>query len=383
MKNKLMKIGYVAEETLAKKVAAFEKAANSKTCVIPCMMLTGKPGAGKTFLAESFANLDSERSFLFHQMKDGKNLSEELLGEPNIKAILTNDAENSFSEGILLQAIRKSHEGPVVLCLDEWDKSSASADAFLLDFLNSGRITDGKTVYTAKAGNIWVFLTSNDEREISDALRRRVRKVEVKKMSTEAFLTLLGLSTDHVLGRVYEYAPAFTYAQAVAYLEDVNYSEELDVEMLSQYVDIDSEMISKTKISEEILGEIDEEGITNSIDWNKLMLEIEKEYIDEISDLVSESRYCDFSISGENDESTFFLNVYTFDAFKKVLETGIDFDYESCNTIKLFFDKKYLEKVLVNCKTTLAKINKKTIIGWSEFGGFMAEITIDILKELL
>ena len=382
--ERLLSVGYVSTESLAKKVEAFERAANENTCVIPCMMLTGKPGAGKTFLAESFAKLDSERSFLFHQMKDGKSLSEELLGEPNIKAILVNDAENAYSEGILLQAIRKSHEGPVVLCLDEWDKSSCAADAFLLDFLNSGRVTDGKSVYTAKAGNIWVFLTSNDEREISDALRRRVRKVEVEKMSTKAFLTLLGLGSDHILGKIYEYAPAFTYAQAVAYLEDVNYSKELDIEMLSQYVDIDPEMIKETIISSEISEEVSEQEIIDSIGYYTLRLIISKEYIDEMAELVEGSRYCDFAITGENNEDTFELHVFTYKAFKKVLETNVNFSYsDNYDEFKLFFDKESLEKVMYNSKTALAKINGKTLIGWNECGGFMAEITKDILDGLL
>ena len=71
----------------------------------------------------------------------------------------------------LLQAI--SSAKPVVLLVDEVDKSDPEFEAFLLEVLSDFQISIPE-VGTRKARNIpFVFLTSNDSRDMSDALKRR------------------------------------------------------------------------------------------------------------------------------------------------------------------------------------------------------------------
>jgi MoxR-like ATPase len=71
----------------------------------------------------------------------------------------------------LLQAI--SSEQPVVLLVDEVDKSDPEFEAFLLEVLSEFQVSIPE-LGTLTARNIpFVFLTSNDSRDMSDALKRR------------------------------------------------------------------------------------------------------------------------------------------------------------------------------------------------------------------
>jgi MoxR-like ATPase len=71
----------------------------------------------------------------------------------------------------LLQAI--SSEQPVVLLVDEVDKSDPEFEAFLLEVLSDFQVSIPE-IGTRRARNIpLVFLTSNDSRDMSDALKRR------------------------------------------------------------------------------------------------------------------------------------------------------------------------------------------------------------------
>ena len=71
----------------------------------------------------------------------------------------------------LLQAI--SSEKPVVLLVDEVDKSDPEFEAFLLEVLSDFQVSIPE-LGTRTARNIpFVFLTSNDSRDMSDALKRR------------------------------------------------------------------------------------------------------------------------------------------------------------------------------------------------------------------
>ena len=71
----------------------------------------------------------------------------------------------------LLKAI--SSPRPVVLLVDEVDKSDPEFEAFLLEVLSDFQVSIPE-LGTRKARNIpFVFLTSNDSRDMSDALKRR------------------------------------------------------------------------------------------------------------------------------------------------------------------------------------------------------------------
>ena len=73
----------------------------------------------------------------------------------------------------LLQAIEPSHEGPVILLVDEIDRSDEEFEAFLLEILSDFQITIPE-IGTIKAKHApFVVITSNRTREVHDALKRR------------------------------------------------------------------------------------------------------------------------------------------------------------------------------------------------------------------
>ncbi len=71
----------------------------------------------------------------------------------------------------LLRAI--SSEEPVLLLIDEVDKSDPEFEAFLLEVLSDFQVTVPEIGTLVAKRKPLVFLTSNDAREMSDALKRR------------------------------------------------------------------------------------------------------------------------------------------------------------------------------------------------------------------
>ena len=96
---------------------------------------------------------------------------------------------------------------------------------------------------------VWVFLTSNEERQISDALRRRVRNWEIPRMSAETVAGILGISLQHPLIRVWEGVPGLALSQLQSYINDVGTDDVIDVEVLGQYIELPEnfEVVAKDK----------------------------------------------------------------------------------------------------------------------------------------
>ena len=80
--------------------------------------------------------------------------------------------------------------------------------------------------------------TSNEERPISDALRRRVRQWEVPRMSAETVAGILGISLQHPLIRVWEGVPGLALSQLQSYISDVGTDDVIDTEVLGQYIEL-------------------------------------------------------------------------------------------------------------------------------------------------
>lgn len=138
--------------------------------------LTGPAGSGKTYLAESVAKIQDRRTFFFQAFPGCRK--EELY-----QTILP-DAEQPSGfrtqPGILPLATEASKKGKTALILDEWDKTHPSTDAFLLDFLQNGRVSVPGSEMIANRDNLLVFVTLNDERELSEPLLRRLPLIELK-----------------------------------------------------------------------------------------------------------------------------------------------------------------------------------------------------------
>lgn len=106
----------------------------------------------------------------------------------------------------LLQAI--GAEQPVVLLIDEVDKSDPEFEAFLLEILSDFQVSIPE-LGTRRARNIpLVFLTSNDARDMSDALKRRCLHLYIDYPERELEEKIVKLKlpriNDHLTRRLVE-----------------------------------------------------------------------------------------------------------------------------------------------------------------------------------
>lgn len=233
----LDKLGLILAPVLIKILSLMYKQAEQGS-MIPCALLKGVPGAGKTSTAEAFA-LAVEAKKFFYQCNPGTGF-DQLIGQPNLGAVLRQDAAACIADGILIQAAKAAVAGEdVVLILDEIDKASPEVDAYLLDFLQSRRIHDSNMEELVVPSDVkfWVFLTSNEERELSDALMRRVRRITVDRPSRTTVAKALGIKEDAALLDVWDLTEKLAISQMRSYLEDGGDPQNLDLDILSQYVD--------------------------------------------------------------------------------------------------------------------------------------------------
>jgi MoxR-like ATPase len=102
----------------------------------------------------------------------------------------------------LLQAI--GAPDPVVLLIDEVDKSDPEFEAFLLEVLSDFQISIPE-LGTRKAVNIpFVFLTSNDSRDMSDALKRRCIHLYIDYPERDLELEIVKLKIPGIKDRLVE-----------------------------------------------------------------------------------------------------------------------------------------------------------------------------------
>jgi MoxR-like ATPase len=148
------------------------------------LLLEGPPGCGKTAFAEHIAAVLGAE-ILFHQLHAWSD-DQELFTGVDVVAAVAGDAHNVRQTGVLARAAEASATSLVVLVLDELDKAPERVEALLLDALQSGRVpvAPGRHV-RAYPERLIVALTSNGQRQHSDALLRRVRRVRMAPLPVD------------------------------------------------------------------------------------------------------------------------------------------------------------------------------------------------------
>jgi MoxR-like ATPase len=183
VRDGLRDVRYLADEGIAGVVYLADRLGKP-------VLVEGPAGTGKTQLAKSVAEMSGARLIrlqCYEGLDESKalyewNYKKQLL---RIQAQRVDEAaggswldieEDIFSEPFLLtrpllEAIRATD--PVVLLIDEVDRVEVETEALLLEILSDYQVSIPE-LGTVKATQIpLVFLTSNNTRELSEALKRR------------------------------------------------------------------------------------------------------------------------------------------------------------------------------------------------------------------
>ncbi|MDL1957584.1 MAG: AAA family ATPase [Candidatus Desulfofervidus auxilii] len=158
---------------------------------IRAFMLRGPAGVGKTAMTYALSDI-LNAEYVFYQCTLGTS-EDDLLYK-----LLPSERTKSGIEkipGPLIEALLKSRKKLTVLVLDEFDKTRPSCDALLLDFLQncrvSARFSNQDRIIVGNKNNLIVFLTSNDERDFSEPLLRRVIQIFIPHLSVKLVRELL------------------------------------------------------------------------------------------------------------------------------------------------------------------------------------------------
>lgn len=172
MHTKLNHAGYICPIDLTARV---QVALNTKP--VAGAFLFGQAGTGKSFLPETLSKI-MDVEYLFYQCFPGTREDDLML-----KMVPSEKTTSGIElyDGVITQAVKLTSAGKkVILALDEWDKTRPSADSFLLDFLQTGRINFNGFSGKANLENLYLFVTMNDERDLSEPLLRRLPKIDFK-----------------------------------------------------------------------------------------------------------------------------------------------------------------------------------------------------------
>src|SRR5688500_7580963 len=178
VRAKLAEAGYLADGSIATVVHLADRLGKP-------LLVEGPAGVGKTELAKAISTstgMPLVRLQCYEGVDETKalyewNYKKQLLriqaGQSDSWDELSDDIfdEEFLLERPVLKALRS--EEPVVLLIDEIDKLDFEAEALLLEILSDWQITIPEMGTITARARPYVVLTSNNERELSEALKRR------------------------------------------------------------------------------------------------------------------------------------------------------------------------------------------------------------------
>lgn len=177
------RLGEVGYECLPFVAVQLGLVLNTPVSRIRAMLLEGPSGCGKSFLAKSLAKITGAELMCLscYAGMPLQNLIESPSTLGLAKAMASSsevDSRALMNLGIISRAFVKSQTTPVILLVDELDKADGSIDTFFLGPLQDARIwLESRDPIDAVSDNILVIFTKNFNRQLDDALLRRVHPV--------------------------------------------------------------------------------------------------------------------------------------------------------------------------------------------------------------